>query len=171
MKCNCMNQVERRFLSRISLQQILHCYIATRWRCKKMSNSSRKWMYCNTFSIVWLFICCHWRHVCVLAKNLYLTKESIKITMEPMHLMTKVLPLNTQASKRTAYMCDEKTISTHKEPNLIHIYKRAEGVLAGLVFQLPEKICRTPMVYCVGKKNTKKLCHQIQYYQGYSSTR
>jgi len=35
------------------------------------------------------------------------------------------------------------------------IYKRGEGVLARSVFWLPEKICRTPMVYCIGKKNMK----------------
>jgi len=33
--------------------------------------------------------------------------------------------------------------------------KGGRGALAGLVFWLPEKICRTPMVYCIGKKNTK----------------
>jgi len=36
------------------------------------------------------------------------------------------------------------------------IYKRGEGVLAGSDFWLPEKSCRIPMVYCIGKKNTKK---------------
>jgi len=34
-----------------------------------------------------------------------------------------------------------------------HIYKRGRGVLARLVFWLPEKNCRTPTVYCIGKKN------------------
>jgi len=35
----------------------------------------------------------------------------------------------------------------------LYIYKRGEGVLARLVFRLPEKNCRTPTVYCVGKKH------------------
>ena len=37
----------------------------------------------------------------------------------------KSIALNTRASKRTAYMCDEKTNSTHKEPNFIQTMEQS----------------------------------------------
>jgi len=36
-----------------------------------------------------------------------------------------------------------------------HIYKRGEGGFSQISFPAPRKNCRTPMVYCIGKKNTK----------------